>query len=131
MNEMRTESDCAVLAAPPGGLTEGIRGLLATAFRTVVMVADEIALNSCVVSLHPAMVVLDLAMAPGSGLAILTSLRNQRPGLQLIALAGDDDPGLRRAVLAAGAERFLLKRSLGTELLPAVDELLAERERTN
>lgn len=120
-----------MLAVPHGGLSEGIRGLLATTFPEVVMVADERALASCVERLRPSLVVLDMAMAPGKGLAIVARLRAARPGLRLIALGGDDDPGLHRAVLAAGAERFLLKRSLGTELMPAVDELLADSPKTS
>ena len=116
---------CAVLAVPHGGLSEGIRDLLATAFSAVVMVADVPALTSCVEKLRPSLIVLDLAMVPGSGLAIVARLRADRPALPLIALGGDDDPALRRAVLAAGAAKFLLQRSLGTELMPAVDELLA------
>lgn len=131
MSETGVIAGCAVLAVPHGGLSEGIRSLLATAFSAVVMVADEQALLSCVESLSPALVVVDLAMAPGRGLAIVARLHTDRPGLRLIALGGDDDLGLRRAALAAGAGRYLLKRSLGTELMVAVDDLLADVERSD
>jgi two-component system invasion response regulator UvrY len=107
-------------------LSEGIRGLLATAFASVVMVADEGTLFSCVTSLRPDLVVLDLAIAPGGGCALLARLRARHPALRLIALSDSDEPVLRRAAAAAGAERYLLKRSLGTDLMPAVDELLNE-----
>jgi len=122
----KAKEGCAVLAMAHAGLTEGVRGLLATAFKSVVMVADESALGSCVEKLHPGLVVLDIGLTPGGGLGLIARLRAGHPALRLIVLGGDDEPGLRRAALAAGAERFLLKRALGSELMPAVDELLAQ-----
>ena len=120
---------CAVVAVAHSGLVEGIRGLLATDFSSVVMVADESTLNACVQSLHPGFVVLDLALVPGEGLRMVARLRAAHPEIVLIVLGGDADPEIERAVTAAGATRFLLKRSLGTDLLAAVDEFVADRNR--
>jgi DNA-binding NarL/FixJ family response regulator len=131
LSETGVLASCAVLAIPHGGLSEGIRSLLATAFSAVVMVADEQALLSCVESLSPTLVVVDLAMAPGRGPAIVARLHADRPGLRLIALGGDDDPTMQRAALAAGAGRYLLKRSLGTDLMVAVDDLLLDAENSD
>ena len=117
-----------MVAVAHGGLSEGIRGLLSITFPSVVMVADETALSACVESLHPVVVVLDLGLVPGEGLGAVTRLRAAHPEVGLIVLGGDADPGVERAAMAAGATRFLLKRSLGTELMPAVDELLGTRE---
>lgn len=122
MQETSRGTGCAVLAVAHGGLSEGIRGLLSTAFSSVVMVADEEALSECVQSLHPAIVVLDLGLVPGGGLGAVARLRAAHPEVVLFVLGGDADPGVARAVMAAGATRFLLKRSLGTELMQAVDD---------
>lgn len=116
-----------MVAVAHGGLSEGIRGLLTTAFRSVVMVADETALASCVESLRPAVVVLDLGLVHGAGLREVARLRATDPQVGLIVLGGDADPGVERAVLAAGATRFLLKRSIGTELMSTVDEVVASQ----
>lgn len=129
MQETSRGTGCAVLAVAHGGLSEGIRGLLSTAFSSVVMVADEEALSECVQSLHPAIVVLDLGLVPGGGLGAVVRLRAAHPEVALFVLGGEADPGVARAVMAAGATRFLLKRSLGTELMPAVDELVADPAR--
>ena len=129
MREKNRGSGCAVLAVAHGGLSEGIRGLLSTAFSSVVMVADEGALSECVQSLHPAIVVLDLGLVPGGGLGAVARLRAAHPEVVLFVLGGDADPGVARAVMAAGATRFLLKRSLGTELMQAVDEIVADPAR--
>ena len=126
MQETGRGSGCAVVAVAHGGLSEGIRGLLSTAFSSVVMVADESALNACVDSLHPEVVVLDLGLVPGEGLGAVARLRAAHPEVGLVVLGGDADPGFERAALAAGATRFLLKRALGTELMSAVDELVAD-----
>lgn len=119
-----------MVAVAHGGLSEGIRGLLSTAFESVVMVADESALQTCVSSLHPGIVVLDLGLVPGEGLGTVARLRTAHPQVGLIILGGDADPGIERAAMAAGATRFLLKRSLGTALMPAVDELASSHDRT-
>lgn len=131
MEEQRVKAGCALLAIAHGGLSDGIHCLLATTFESVVMVADERTLCTCIENLHPGLVVLDIALIPGAGLGLIARLRANHPDLRLIVLGGDDDPAFRRTALAAGAERFLLKRSLGTELLPTVDELLAGSERTH
>jgi DNA-binding NarL/FixJ family response regulator len=118
-----------VVAVAHGGLSEGIRGLLSTAFASVVMVADEAALVSCVESLHPLIVVLDLGLVHGGGLGEVARLRASHPEVGLIVLGGDADPGIERAVMTAGATRFLLKRSLGSELMSTVDEVVASQGR--
>ena len=56
-------SGCVVLADRHHGLTEGIRGLLGTRFRTVVMVADESSLQETAARLRPMVVVADLSLA--------------------------------------------------------------------
>ena len=118
-----------MVAVVHGGLSEGIRGLLSTSFSSVVMVADESALNACVESLHPEVVVLDLGLIPGECLGVVARLRAAHPEVGLVVLGGDADPGIERAVMAAGATRFLLKRFLGTELMSAVEELVADPAR--
>ena len=117
------------MAVAHSGLSEGIRGLLSTAFSSVVIVADENALAACARSLHPALVVVDLGLVPGDGLGVVARSRAALPEVVLFVLGGDADPGIERAVMAAGATRFLLKRSLGTELMLAVDEVVDNHDR--
>ena len=56
---------CVLLADRHHGLTEGVRGLLATAFGSVVMVADEASLIEGAGRLQPDMAIVDLSLAPG------------------------------------------------------------------
>jgi DNA-binding NarL/FixJ family response regulator len=115
---------CVLLADRHHGLTEGLRGLLATAFRTVVMVADEPSLVEAAERLRPALAVVDLSLVHGASLRWLERLRARCPALKLVAISVHDEPTVRRKALEAGADGFVLKRDLATELLPAIETIL-------
>jgi DNA-binding NarL/FixJ family response regulator len=116
---------CAVLGVPHGGLSEGIQGLLATHFESVVLVADDRSLLACLDALAPDLLVLDLALLPGKALALTARMRKAHPGLRILLLVAGDDARLASAAEDAGADGCLLKADLGSELLRAVDVVLA------
>ncbi len=118
---------CVLLADRHHGLTVGVRGLLETAFATVVMVADEASLLDGASRLRPDVAVVDLSLAEHSGLDWLGALRERQPGLKVIVLSVHDEQSVRRAALAAGADAFVLKRAIATDLLPAVALVRGER----
>jgi len=117
----KTSLSCVLLADRHHGLTEGVRGLLATAFGSVVMVADEASLFEGAGRLQPDVAVVDLALARDSSLKWLQALRQDCPGIKVIVLSVHDERSVRDAVLKAGADAFVLKRAMATELLHAVD----------
>jgi len=112
---------CVLLADRHHGLTEGVRGLLQTAFGTVVMVADEASLLEVASRLRPDVAVVDLSLARDSGLGWLQALRRTCPDLRVIVLSVHDEQAVRRAAAEAGADAFVLKRAIATDLLPAVE----------
>ncbi len=112
---------CVLLADRHHGLTEGVRGLLETAFGTVVMVADEASLLEGAVRLQPEVAIVDVSLARDSGLGWLQELRQRCPDLKVIVLSVHDEQSVYRAAIAAGADAFVLKRSIATDLLPAID----------
>jgi len=116
---------CVLLADRHHGLTEGVRGLLETVFEAVVMVADENSLFESAGRLRPTLAVVDLSLAHGDSLRWLPRLRARCPGLKILVLSVHDEPSVRRAALEAGADGFVLKRAIATELLTAVDTALA------
>lgn len=116
---------CVLLADRHHGLTEGLRGLLETMFEAVVMVANEKSLIESATRLQPTLAVVDLSLARGDNLRWLTGLRDRCPRLKIIVLSVHDEPSVRRAVLDAGADGFVLKRAVASELLPAVEAVLA------
>ena len=54
-------------------------------------------------------------------------LKNHYPELKVIILSVHDEPTIVKAALAAGALGFVLKRSVATDLIPAVREALEGR----
>ncbi|MEE4275575.1 MAG: response regulator transcription factor [Thermoleophilia bacterium] len=112
---------CVLLADRHHGLTEGVRGLLETAFGTVVMVADEDSLLEGAGRLRPDVAIVDLSLAHEQSLDWLRALRERAPGLKVIVLSVHDEPSVRRAAMKAGADAFVLKRAIATDLLPAVE----------
>ena len=114
---------CVLLADRHHGLTEGVRGLLETAFGSVVMVADEASLLEGAGRLRPDVAVVDLSLAQESGLGWLRALRQRCPGLGVIVLSVHDEQTVRRAAMEAGADAFVLKRAIATDLLAAVERV--------
>lgn len=114
---------CVLLADRHHGLTEGVRGLLESAFETVVMVADEASLLEGATRLHPDVAVVDLSLAQGRELGWLRLLRDRCPGLKVVVLSVHDEPHVRRVALDSGADEFVLKRAIVTDLLPAIDRV--------
>jgi two-component system secretion response regulator SsrB len=118
---------CVLLAERHQGLSEGIRGLLESEFEIVVMVADETSLIEGSRRLQPTLAVADLSMFRGESLNWIARLRETNAGLRLIVLSVHDEPAVCRAALEAGANGFVLKRDIATDLLPAVEAAMADR----
>jgi two-component system secretion response regulator SsrB len=116
-----------LLADRHHGLSEGVRGLLETAFGTVVMVADKTSLLDVAFRLRPDVAVVDLSLARDGDLEWLKAVRQRCPGLKVIALSVHDEETVRLAAMAAGADAFVLKRAIATDLLPAVARVRDEQ----
>ena len=123
MNEQL--ADCVLLADRHHGLSEGIRSLLETTFSSVFMVADEASLIEGARRLRPAVVVVDLSLGAGDMFSLVRELRERAPGAKVLLLTVHDEPTVLHSVAAAGADGVVLKRAIATELLPAVDTILA------
>ena len=117
----KTSLNCVLLADRHHGLTEGVRRLLATAFDSVVMVADEASLIEGANRLQPDVAIVDLSLAPDRSLNWLQALRQDCPDIKVIVLSVHDERSVRDAVLKAGADAFVLKRAIATNLLNVVD----------
>ena len=109
------------------GLSESIRGLLETAFNSVFLVADEKSLIEGAGLLRPAVVVMDLSLGGGDVVGLMRELRARAPGAKVLLLSVHDEPSVLRSAVAAGADGVVLKRAIATDLLLAVDEVLAGR----
>jgi DNA-binding NarL/FixJ family response regulator len=118
---------CVLLADRHHGLAEGVRGLLETAFGTVVIVADEASLLEAAGRLRPDAAVVDLSLAQDGGLGWLRAVRERCPELGIVVLSVHDEHSICHAAMEAGADACVLKRAIVTDLLPAVEQVRGSR----
>jgi len=118
-------SSCVLLADQHHGLRDSVRGLLETEFETVFMVANEASLLEGAERLQPPVVVLDLSLSAGNLRSLLGRIGTRAPNAKVLLLSVHDEPTVAESALAAGADAVVLKRCLATDLLPAVDAVLA------
>ena len=116
-----TRPSCVLLADRHHGLTEGVRGLLNSSFGSVLMVADEGSLLEGANRLRPDVAVVDISLARDCGLGGLRTLRTTCPEVKVIVISVHDEECIRRAAMDAGADAFVLKRAIATDLLDAVE----------
>jgi len=73
--------------------------------------------------LQPQVILLDLAMPGLGGLETIPHLRSMLPDVSIIVLTVLDTNGYHQAALAAGADDFVAKANLSTDLIPAIQRL--------
>jgi two-component system response regulator NreC len=69
---------------------------------------------------HPEVLVLDLNMPGGSGLAALPKIRKESPGTQVVVLTMQSEPAFAREAMRAGALGYVLKEAADDELVQAI-----------
>jgi DNA-binding NarL/FixJ family response regulator len=74
--------------------------------------------------LRPQVILIDLRMPVLSGLEAIPHLRAMLPEAGIIAMFLLDIDQYRQAALAAGADEFLVKKALVTDLLPAIGRVV-------
>jgi DNA-binding NarL/FixJ family response regulator len=115
---------CVILADRHQDMLEGIRGLLETIFETVVMVAEKDSLFEAAERLEPDLSIVDLSLPISGDINIIRQLKERFPDLKLIMLSVHDEQSVIEQVLSSGAAGFVLKRTAGTDLIPAVEKVL-------
>ena len=123
--------NCVLLADRHHELSEGVRGLLGTMFAGVFTVADEASLMEGAARIRPTVVVVDLSLAGGDIVGFLGALRRQAPAAKVLLLTVHDEPTVASAALTAGADGVVLTRAIATDLLEAVDAVLAGKRYTS
>jgi DNA-binding NarL/FixJ family response regulator len=78
-------------------------------------------------NLKPQVVLIDLIMPDLPGLEVIPRLRAEMPEVGIIALTLHDSDGYRKASLAAGADDFITKSRITTDLLPAIKRVALAR----
>ena len=114
----------AVLVDPHAVVTDALRTVLAPPTAEVVAVARSAAeARRAVAAAEPDLVVVETAV-PGCGSAFVAALRAADAEVCLVALTACDDPAACVALLEAGLDGFVLKRTRLERFRYAVDRAL-------
>ncbi len=82
-------------------MSEGIRGLVASVFNAVVMVADEVSLVEGASRLESELAIVDTALSRGNILTLIRRLRSGFPDMKVLVLGISDQPLLVQRILDA------------------------------
>jgi DNA-binding NarL/FixJ family response regulator len=93
-------------------------------FDHVVMVADEASLLETMDKIRPDLVVVDLSFPITQESNVVRRLKTYAPAVRVLVLSVHDDRTVVARCLSAGAAGVVLKRSLATDLVPAVTGVL-------
>jgi len=74
-------------------------------------------------ALHPGIVLMDIGMPHMNGLEALRLTKQAWPDTKVIMVTIHDEEPYRVVAMAGGADGFVLKKSVGTELLPTIRRL--------
>jgi len=109
-----------ILADAHANILEGIRRMLVNKTGSMLMVAKSGALIRVVEKMLPDLVIDDLSLPISGQENIVRLLKKHAPATKLIIMSMHDEGTVLNEVMAAGAEGFLLKRRIATDLLPAI-----------
>jgi two-component system, NarL family, response regulator NreC len=100
----------------------GLRALVEgqTDMRVVGEAVDAAEVVAHVLRDPPDVVLLDLSMPGGGGLAVLEALRKATVATRVVILTMHGDPAYIRAAFSAGAHGYVIKRALANEVLTAI-----------
>ena len=118
-------TSCVLIADRHHVLFAGIRGLLETTFDKVFLVTDKASLIEGALRLQPTIIVMDLSYAAGNLPDLVRELRHQAPMAKLLLLSVHDEPAVITSAMTAGADGLVAKRALASDLIPAIDAVLA------
>jgi DNA-binding NarL/FixJ family response regulator len=123
----RTPRPRILIADDHAMFAEALCVFLEPTFNVIGMVVDGRALMKEFTRLRPDVIVTDVAMPLLNGLDAALRIREQAPNVKFMFLTMLDDPNLAAAALELGPVAFLLKRSCGSELLKAMEQILHGR----
>lgn len=76
----------------------------------------------------PDLLLLDLALSDGSGVEVARRVRRVAPQLRILVVTGNVYPGSVANAFGAGANGFVLKHEQGSELLDAINTVMAGKQ---
>jgi DNA-binding NarL/FixJ family response regulator len=116
-----------VLADDRTAFRAAVSLFLAPRFHVVKAVSDGAAVLEVVAKLDPDLVILDISMPVLSGIEAARKLQASGTRAKIVFLTMHRDPDYVQAALDAGGKAYVIKSRLKSDLLLALDEVLADR----
>lgn len=119
---------CRVLLADDHVLVaEGIQKLLEPEFELVGIVADGRSLVTAAAKLQPDIAVVDISLPLLNGLDASRHVKKANPDIKIIILTMHSEPNFVTQAFRVGVSGYVLKQSVGSELVQAIREVLKGR----
>jgi DNA-binding NarL/FixJ family response regulator len=106
---------------------DAVAGLLRDAFDIVGMVSDGRTALEAILKLEPDLVVLDLSMPGMTGIEVARELKSRANKTKIVFLTVHEDSDIIATCLSAGALGYVSKGLMDSDLIPAMNEALADR----
>lgn len=104
-----------------------VHQLLSPTYNVVDMVEDGSQAVQAIARLDPDIAVLDISMPGLDGIGVARQLRQMQCHTRIIFLTIHDDEDYISAAIASGADGYVLKLRMRTELIHAIEEARAGR----
>ena len=116
-----------LLADDHEAMLDRVKRLLEKELQVVGIVRDGQAALEAVAELRPDVLILDISMPVLDGLQVALRLKPKKSKVRIIFLTVHEDPDFASEALATGALGYVVKPHLATDLLVAINEVLAGR----
>jgi DNA-binding NarL/FixJ family response regulator len=116
-----------LLADDQPEMLETVARLLEDEFDVIAAVANGERVIEVAVRLSPDLLVLDISMPVSNGIEAASRLKESGSRAKVIFLTVNEDPDIAEAAFSVGALGYVLKQHLATDLIPAIRQVLQDR----
>ena len=117
-----------VLADDLSPVLSAVSRLLQDSFEIVGRASDGLHALEAIMTLDPDVAVLDISMPGMSGIEVARELRSRGARAKVVFLTVHEDADILATCLAAGGLGYVVKLLMEADLIPAINEALANRE---
>lgn len=101
--------------------------LLENSFEVVGTVSDGQAAIDAILELEPDLVILDISMPGKNGLEVARELKSLANPIKIVFLTVHEDDDIVAACVSAGANGYVVKSQMDSDLILAINDALAGR----